>query len=92
MWKRMSSINSRIVLCFELLVVCLVIITIYYFVSVTSRIEDEVYASLRRDGALIGNRVESMLDTAIKNAREPDIPPAFRKVFFLTMPERSFPI
>lgn len=69
MWKRMSSINSRIVLCFELLVVCLVIITIYYFVSVTSRIEDEVYASLRRDGALIGNRVESMLDTAIKTAQ-----------------------
>lgn len=82
MSKRMSSLNFRIILCFQLALLCLVVLAGYFYFNMTKRIEEDIYVALRKDGALIENRVETMINSAIKTAQGTGYTSCLQKTLF----------
>lgn len=85
--KRFFSLNSRMVISFQLFLLCFVFLIAYYFFSVSNRIEDEVFSSLRRDGTLAENQIDSMISTAIKNAQRTGYTTCLQKSIFSGNPD-----
>ena len=80
--KKNKRLNYRIWMYFLLALLCLAALVLYYYFSVRKAAEDEVFLSLRRDGAYVATKFDETIAQVTEEAKGPAYTTAMQKVLF----------